>query len=50
MAAKESATFLNEPSSLLNLTDVVDVTSMNSPLPTTDAEMYAFRSLSEALK
>ena len=46
IAAKESATFLKRDSNLLNLTEVVDVTNMNSPLPTTDAEMKALRSLS----
>jgi hypothetical protein len=45
IAAKESATFLNCPSSLLNLAAVEEVTSINSPLPTTDADMYAFLSL-----
>lgn len=45
IAAKDSATFFKVSSNLLNLTEVVDVISMKSPLPTIDAEMYALRSL-----
>jgi len=46
MAVKLSATFLNTPSSLPNLAEVVVVTRRKRPFPTIDAEMYAFRSLS----
>lgn len=45
IASKLSATDFKDPSSLLNLIDVVDVINMNSPLPTIDAEIKAFRSL-----
>jgi hypothetical protein len=37
--AKLSATSLNIPSNLANLAVVVDVTSINSPLPTTDVDI-----------
>jgi len=43
---KDSATLLNELSSFVNLTAVVDVTNRNSPFPTIDADIYAFLSLS----
>lgn len=39
IAAKLSATLFKVSSILLNLTDVVDVTNMKSPLPTIDADM-----------
>ena len=40
------ATSFNEVSSCLNRAAVVDVTNKNSPLPTMEAEIYDFRSLS----
>ncbi len=43
---KLSATSRSDFSSLLNLVAVVDVIKRNRPLPTTDAEMNAFLSLS----
>jgi hypothetical protein len=46
IAVKLSATSRSDFSSLLNLVAVVDVTKRNRPLPTTDAEMNAFLSLS----
>ena len=41
-----SETFRKLLSSLTNLTAVLVVTNMNSPLPTFDVDMYAFLSLS----
>jgi hypothetical protein len=46
IAVKLSATSRSDFSSLLNLVAVVDVIKRNRPLPTTDAEMNAFLSLS----